>query len=292
MKLKVLIDNNTLIDRYFIGEPGVCYYIESEGKKILFDLGYSDAFIKNGIKMHVDFNNIDYVVLSHSHLDHTWGMEALIKWFNEVKMEGKNYKRPLLVAHPLVFTPRSFNDEDAFGMSLSRELVLKYLNDGLTKGPMWITENLVFLGQIPRLNAFEAKEPIGKIEVESVLKEDERILVDDYSLDDSALCFRSQDGLVIITGCSHAGICNIAEYAKLICGENRITDIIGGLHLQNPSSDQLKGTADYLKVQNCVSIHPCHCTDLASKIELSQVTNILEVGVGLELEYAPAKEDI
>lgn len=287
MKLKVLIDNNTLIDRYFIGEPGVCYYIESEGKKILFDLGYSDAFIKNGIKMQVDFNDVDYVVLSHSHLDHTWGMEPLIKWFNEVKMEGKQYKKPILVAHPQVFTPRSFNGDDEFGMTLSRDLVLKYVEDGLTSGPFWMTEHLVFLGQIPRLNGFEAKEPIGKIRGEHSLKGNEGELIDDYSLDDSALCFKSQEGLVIITGCSHAGICNIAEYAKQVCGDDRIVDIVGGLHLQNPSLDQLEGTAAYLKDQHCQGVHACHCTDLASKIALSQVTNILEVGVGLELEYEP-----
>ena len=50
MKLTVLIDNNTLIDRYFLGEPGVSYYIETDGKKILFDTGYSDAFIRNAQK--------------------------------------------------------------------------------------------------------------------------------------------------------------------------------------------------------------------------------------------------
>jgi len=51
MKLTVLVDNNTLIDRYFYGEPGVSYFIQDEGKKILFDVGYSDAFIKNAQKM-------------------------------------------------------------------------------------------------------------------------------------------------------------------------------------------------------------------------------------------------
>lgn len=47
MKLTILVDNNTYIDRYLTGEPGVCYYIECSGLKLLFDVGYSDIFLKN-----------------------------------------------------------------------------------------------------------------------------------------------------------------------------------------------------------------------------------------------------
>lgn len=65
MKLTVLIDNNTLIDRYLLGEPGVSYLIEADRKKILFDTGYSDAFILNARKMNIDLLDIDHIVLSH-----------------------------------------------------------------------------------------------------------------------------------------------------------------------------------------------------------------------------------
>ena len=59
----------------------------------------------------------------------------------------------------------------------------------------------------------------------------------DHLLDDTALAFRSAEGLVIITGCSHAGICNITEYAREVCGERRVIDIIGGLHLLSPNQN-------------------------------------------------------
>ena len=58
MKLKVLEDNNTFIDNYYLGEPAVSYYIEDSNTKILFDVGYSDAFIKNAHKMNIDLNEI------------------------------------------------------------------------------------------------------------------------------------------------------------------------------------------------------------------------------------------
>ncbi len=54
MKLTVLVDNNTFIDRYFYGEPGVSYYIQDEDINILFDLGYSDIFMKNAYKMNIN----------------------------------------------------------------------------------------------------------------------------------------------------------------------------------------------------------------------------------------------
>jgi len=79
MKIHILVDNNTLIDRYFQGEPGVSYYIEDENMNILFDAGYSDVFIKNARKMQLDLYNIDTIVISHGHLDHTWGLVPLMR---------------------------------------------------------------------------------------------------------------------------------------------------------------------------------------------------------------------
>ena len=69
MKLTVLIDNNTLIDRYFLGEPGVSYLIEDEGKKILFDVGYSNAFIINAQKMAaslLDLDLLDHIIVGEN----------------------------------------------------------------------------------------------------------------------------------------------------------------------------------------------------------------------------------
>jgi len=278
MKLTVLVDNHTLIDRYFKGEPGVSYYIEVADKRILFDLGYSDLFLENGRKLGVQFEALDAVVISHSHLDHTWGMEPLVKHFNERLMEGLHYKRPTLIAHPEIFRTRSFNGRDEFGMNISSDTVFKYLEDGLSKSPVWITEKLVFLGEIPRENDFEALSAIGDIVVSGKQ-------VPDFSIDDSALCYMANDGLVIITGCSHSGICNIIEYAKKVCHENRILDIIGGFHLLDPEAKQLEETVRYLSKQSVAFLHACHCTDLRSKIALSTVVALKEVGVGLKLVY-------
>ena len=278
MKLTVLVDNNTLIDRYFYGEPGVSYFIEHEGRRILFDVGYSDAFIKNAHKMNIRLLDIDFVILSHGHLDHTWGLDPLIRLYTEAIIEKISHRKPTLIAHPFTFLTKTLNNLDEIGSIISEEKLSRHFNMKLSKEPVWLAERFVFLGEIERKNDFEAKRPMGKILKDNVEE-------NDYLLDDSALVYKSSEGLVIITGCSHAGICNMVEYAKKICEDDRIIDIVGGFHLLKPSEKQLRGTLEYMKELQPNEVHACHCTDLNSKIALSKVVNLKEVGVGLTLNY-------
>jgi 7,8-dihydropterin-6-yl-methyl-4-(beta-D-ribofuranosyl)aminobenzene 5'-phosphate synthase len=279
MKLTVLVDNNTLIDRYFFAEPGVSYFIRDGDTRVLFDVGYSDLFIKNAHKMaHVDVLDVDFVVLSHSHLDHTWGLVPLIALYTEATIEGIDYKQPTLVAHPSVFTTRTLGGLGEIGSIVSRRKVAGHFELRLSKDPVWLTDRLVFLGEIERHNDFEAKQAIGNVVTDGAQQAD-------YLMDDSALVYKSPDGLVVITGCSHAGICNIVTHAKKVCGDDRVLDIVGGFHLLEPSEEQLQGTLRYMEALRPAQVHACHCTDLNSKIALSRVVNLEEVGVGLTLEY-------
>lgn len=141
-----------------------------------------------------------------------------------------------------------------------------------------ITNNLCFLREIPRINDFEAKNPCGVI-----IKKGKTL--PDYLIDDSALVYKSSKGLVIILGCSHAGICNIIEYSKKICRKTKIMDIAGGFHLLNVKKRTMDKTIEYLKSCNLRGFHLCHCTDLQAKIELGKHFLIKEVGSGLILEY-------
>ena len=99
MRLTILADNNTLIDAYYLGEPGLSILVEEENNKILFDLGYSDVFMKNAYKMGIDLREVNRIVLSHGHLDHTWGLTSLME-----NMEASTYKdsgrRIKLLTHP------------------------------------------------------------------------------------------------------------------------------------------------------------------------------------------------
>lgn len=271
MKLTVLVDNNTIIDQYFYGEPGLSFFIEDGKNRILFDTGYSDIFLRNAGKMDIDIKTVNYVVLSHGHIDHTLGLSHLID------ANGGAKKEITLLAHPAAFY-RKEDHQVQIGMIVSPDVLKRCFNVVESKTPVWLSERMVFLGEIERVQKFENTHPIGTAF-------DHGTKTDDYLPDDSALVYQANDGLVIMTGCSHAGICNIIDYAIKVCGDSRIVDIIGGFHLLNPEKKLLEETTQYIQKVKPLQIHPCHCTDLMSKIALSRVANLSETGVGLELQY-------
>jgi len=278
MEITVLVDNNTLVDKYYLAEPGLSLYIEADGKKILFDAGYSDVFLKNAQKMGIDLKNIDFFVLSHGHLDHSWGLFYLYSSFTEAAFEKKYFPHPEFVCHPLALNTKISPKVNQMGTILTEEKLEGFFEIKKSKEPINLTENLIFLGEIPRVTDFEGKQKSREIIIDGEVKED-------LLLDDTALVYKTNDGIVIITGCSHSGICNIIDYAVKVANDDRILDIIGGFHLLNPQKSIMNNTLEFLKNHNIKNLHACHCTDLNSKIELSQVCNLQEVGVGLTLKF-------
>lgn len=271
LKLRVLVDNNTLIDRYFTAEPGLSFWIETDGRRILFDTGYSDLFIKNAQIMGIDVNNADMTVLSHGHNDHTWGLNHLVQHFDRTMKND----RPEMIAHPGAFE-RKRSGRLEIGMILREDVIGEYFKVSKCRGPVRITDKLLWLGEITRRTG-ETK-PIGKTLINNEW-------IKDDCLDDSALAYEGKEGLVIITGCSHSGICNTVDYAIKLTGIEKIVDVIGGFHLQDAGHDQMENTVRGLKRNAPHMMHPCHCTDLKAKIGLGALFNVHEVGVGLELKY-------
>ncbi|WP_373481831.1 MBL fold metallo-hydrolase [Acetobacterium sp.] len=268
MRLKVIVDNNTTIDEYYWGEPGVCYYIEDGPDAFLFDVGYSDLVIRNAAAMNIDLNKVNTIVLSHGHDDHTRGLKSLL----DVRR-----KKPFqIIAHH-----HAVNYKECDGLKISAPFTRAELAEKcqlkLTRTPVKVTENITFLGEIPRVLAFEKPESIGKQQ----LGDD---LTDDYLLDDSALVYHGDAGIFIITGCSHSGICNIIEYAKAVTGDHRICGVIGGFHLFEVN-DRVVQTLEYFKNNQIKQIYPCHCTAFSVKAAIHAHIPIIEVGVGLELNW-------
>lgn len=264
INLTVLADNNTIIDKYYMGEPAFSVYLEVDNKRILFDTGYSDVFLKNAQIAKIDLSKLDFIVLSHGHNDHTGGLRFL----------SDNDTHAKIVACENIFEQRYDDIDGEFGSFLSEDEVKKTFDIEYKNEPYWLSKNAVFLGPIPRLTDFEAKEPVGFFK-----KTNEP----DFVKDDSALVLKTEKGLVVLTGCSHSGIVNICEYSKKICKIDKIHSIIGGLHLKEANPEQVEKTAEYIKKLNLASLYACHCTGFEAQCMLKDVFK--ETGAGLRLEF-------
>jgi 7,8-dihydropterin-6-yl-methyl-4-(beta-D-ribofuranosyl)aminobenzene 5'-phosphate synthase len=279
LTLTVLVDNTTLTDRDFCGEAGLSFLLETAGKKILFDTGLSGLFLSNAEKMGIGLADLDILVFSHGHIDHTGGLAILARYLAHAVSRGKKPRRPELIAHSRCFWQKE-KDGRKNGSAVSEEEARRQFKVNLSDRPVRITDDLVFLGEIPRKFVFERTDP-GK----RMIYHPDGKTEPDQLLDDSALAYRSPEGLIIITGCSHAGICTITEYAREVCGENRVVGIIGGLHLIRPRPRRLKMTGEYLRKLQLSALHACHCTSLAAKITLAGYSPLQEVGVGMKFSW-------
>lgn len=267
MKLRILCDNNTYIDQYYLGEPAFSCYIEEGDARVLLDAGYSDVYLRNAEKMGIDLSALTHVVLSHGHNDHTGGLTPFI--------EGKVAPAAKLIAHEDCFVGKYYGEE-YIGAPYDVEQILYLADCQLTAAPVALTENLWYLGEIPRKLDFEPRTCIGKRERMGEWE-------DDDLLDDTALAYRTENGLFIITGCAHSGICNIIEHAKTVCSDERIIGVLGGFHLFE-DDDRAAATAEYFARHNIPNLYPCHCVSLKVKHRFMETLTIHEVGVGMELE--------
>jgi 7,8-dihydropterin-6-yl-methyl-4-(beta-D-ribofuranosyl)aminobenzene 5'-phosphate synthase len=256
MRLTVLVDNNTFIDEYYRGEPAVSYYIEDRDIRLIFDTGYSDLFIENAQKMGIDLSDVNHIVLSHGHNDHTWGLKPFFKLFKK--------SLPKVIVHPDAFAEQ-WEGEKSIGMNISQSALHALSDVVVSKAPYFINDSFIFLGEIPKSFDFECVHEGNDL------------------LDDSALVYKNEKGIFIITGCSHSGISNIVNYAKVVTGENSVLGIIGGLHLMHVD-ERAKLTTEVLQKERMNFFYPCHCTSLSVKCYMSSRLDLHEVGVGLVIE--------
>ena len=271
MKISVLTDNYACYNQRLKAEHGASYLIEDGETRILMDTGSSGLFLENAARMHLDLSSVQYLVLSHGHWDHTDGLRAFMDHF------GPDVCRQItLIAHPDAFFPK-YEGDRFIGCRTSPEELSRYFQMKLTKEPVHLSSHITYLGEIPRRVDFENRTPLGM-----TVKDGEP--QDDYLFDDSALVLRGEEGIYVVTGCSHSGICNITEQAKALTGVSRVLGIAGGFHLHT-RNEQLERTIAYLKEEHIPELYPAHCTSCEARFAMSEEVPIKELGVGLILDW-------
>lgn len=258
MKITILTENTA--GGKFLAEHGLSYLIEHKGKTILFDAGYSNVFLENAMKLNIDLNAVvDYVVLSHGHWDHGDGLRFM--------------KNKTLISHPDIFMKRFRKlDGTSVGLSVSKEELQDKYTMMLSEHPYLLEDGMLFLGQIPRLNDFEAQTTPFVDENNN----------SDFVMDDSAMVIMEKGALNIIVGCSHSGVCNIIDYAKKVSHCDKVNAVIGGFHLKK-NNKQTQQTIEYFKENRVKYIYPSHCTELPALAAFFNEFGITQLKTGTTL---------
>ena len=276
MKRCVLVDNQAVIDRYLLAEPALAVLVEHGGTRVLFDAGYSEVLTRNARALGEDLGRLDWVALSHGHQDHTWGLHALIRAQGDAAARTGRLPRPRLVAHPGVFDSRSADGLPEIGALLTWDKAARHFEPVPEAGPRELAPGLFFLGEVPRVLDFEPPVALGR-------REDG---IPDLVPDDTALACVTRRGLVVLTGCAHAGVCNTVLHALAVTGRRRVRAVVGGMHLLGAPAARLEATAQFLAGLELEALCPCHCTDLAARAVLARRCPVREVGVGQRLEFS------
>jgi len=254
VRVLLLVDNSAPLPTRLIAEYGFSALIEDEesGARILFDTGASGLALEHNMReAGVDPASIDYVVLSHRHYDHTGGLKRFL--------ELRRGKPVTMIAHRDLFKP-SYARLKALGGTLAdiglpyrreelEELGARFL---LIEKPVKITESITVSGRIPR--------EWGPSHAWGMLKLEDGALVEDDIEDDMALYIETSGGLLVITGCGHAGVENIVENGLSLAGAERFYGIIGGLHLLGAPKERSSKIASYLASKKPSLVAATHCT--------------------------------
>ena len=260
MKITILTENTA--GGRFLAEHGLSYLIEIDGEKILFDTGHSDVFLKNAEKLGINIHReVEKVVLSHGHWDHGAGLQFL--------------KNKVLITHPASFIRRfRQHDKSPIGLNLGKKQLEEKFEIRVSTEPVQITKHLFFLGEIPRINDFEAQTTTFMDEFQN----------EDFIPDDSALAAIINNQLVVVTGCSHSGICNITAQAKKETGIHNVKAVIGGFHLKK-NDRQTQKTIAFFKEEKVNEIYPSHCTELPALAAFHEAFQTQQLKTGTMLKF-------
>ncbi len=237
-----------------LAEHGLSFLIECDDKRILFDSGASDLVVKNAMSLGIDLDNIDYVMLSHGHYDHTGGLEYI-------------KSKPVYV-HPDIFIPKYKkinNQYEYIGISHRKEHYEKENKIEFTevRRSVYLTSNMMI-----HVN-------FKKRDLTNFYLKTNHSYVHDVFTDELALSINTNNGLVIISGCSHSGIVNIIEKVIEDRKTNNIYALLGGFHLANQTEEEVKRIAEKINHYHISMIGISHCTGdkLANYLNESRVFN-------------------
>jgi 7,8-dihydropterin-6-yl-methyl-4-(beta-D-ribofuranosyl)aminobenzene 5'-phosphate synthase len=261
--LRVQILSTMLADRG-IGEWGFAAIVEADGHRILFDTGaHPDTVLRNARDLSVDLSSVEEVILSHNHFDHTGGLVTLRRELS------KSNPRAVSRAHVArgIFWERPGATPDESALTVKR--AYEALGGSFIEhdAPVEIHPGVWLTGPVTRTYpehnwsaSGEVRSPEGL--VEDTIPEDQSLVID------------TDRGLVVISGCGHAGIVNTLEYARKTVRDAPIHAAIGGFHLFQASEETLLWTGTKLHELGVENLIGAHCTGIEPVFRLRETAKL------------------
>ena len=255
--LRIQVLSTMLAGQAGFGEWGFAALVEADGRRILFDTGaHPETVLNNARALRVDLSNITDVILSHNHLDHTAGLVTLRKATMAKRSDALSrvhVGKGIFLSRP---TPagegnsvlRSRPEYEATGGKFIEHEKAVELQPGV-----WLT------GPVPRTHD-ERNWGMGATTAG----------VEDNIPEDMSMVFNTDSGLVVLSGCGHAGIVNTIAYSKQIVREAPVLAALGGFHLFALNDEKLNWTADFLKKLGLKSFLGAHCTGIEATYRIRE----------------------
>lgn len=246
LRITILSENSTVREDLRAGH-GLSMLVEADGLRVLWDAAYSEDTVHNAAAMGVPLRPLDAIVLSHGHSDHTGGLAAVLQETGPVRLVAhpdafdRTYATPPGEEPRMIGSPLTLSEYGSLGAQVE-----------LSREPVRLSPRLQTTGEVP----------LGDLRAvcrEGFSRAQDGELVPDDLRDDVSLLALLGPGLVLITGCAHAGLGNIVRHAVATTGSAVLAQI-GGTHLGPLSEDLIEATAAELVALGLRTMMPCHCT--------------------------------
>jgi len=258
--VRVVVLSTMLAETKGVGEWGFGAIVEADGRRILFDTGkFPETVLRNSRDLGIDLSTIEEVILSHNHIDHTGGLVTLRRELSKSNPKalsrahvgrGIFWERPDVKPEESALTVRKAYEEQG-------GTFIEHAGPAEIHPRMWLT------GPVPRVHPERNWSDVSQVRSPEGL-------VEDTIPEDQSLVIETDSGLVVISGCGHAGVINTLEYARKSVKGAPIHAALGGFHLFRASSEHLAWTGSKLREMGLVNLLGAHCTGIEAVFRLRE----------------------